>query len=90
MSFYHETLPVPNIISMSETKSAAEIAARFRVDEEEIAKIIAKARGARGPRFCAVCNKTGRRAYAYSYRGAYLQANFKGFADYDIHPVTNN
>lgn len=87
MSFY-EKLPVQNIVSMSDTKSTAEIAARFRIDEEEIAKIIAKAKGSRGPSFYALCNKTGRRAYAYSFRGAYLQANFKGFADYDIHQVS--
>ena len=82
MSFVGTSITPSRILSLAETRSAQEIAATLRIDEEEVLEVLHRA-GKVKATWTFRCNKTGRQWRARSERGAYRMAHLIGLTDWD-------
>lgn len=87
MSFNGTKITDSRIISMAETFQPHEIAAKLRIEEDDVLDALQRA-GRLRTNWIIQCRKTGRWWRSRTARGAYQNAQLRGLTDWDWWPVT--
>lgn len=85
--FGKPVIPPGRMVQLAESHSAAEIADKLGIDEEEVLKAL-EASGKKLPRLLLRCLRSNRTWPVRSERGAYRLAQLKGLTTYQVEAQT--